>query len=116
MANFEKIGQHKIFFDQMYFLAYAGGSRELDLKNQKTWDKTIHLPGELQTNERNKIGLEHNPNVVPLSGRNLLMFIKELQFIPLFDKFFHKTNVLQLTDAIIYESIKAKSYDIAMKT
>ena len=113
--RYEKIGAYTIFFDEMYYLAYTGGYRELDSKSQKEWNKTIQLPLLLQREERKKIPMEHNPNVVPVKGDQLLSFIKELKFVPLFDTFFDKTHVVKLSDIIIYESIRQKSYEIAMK-
>jgi hypothetical protein len=115
MANYEKIGKYPIYFNETYYIAYAGGHRELPKKEQKEWDKTLHLPEVLQVKERRKIGFEGNPNVVPLKGHQLLAFIKELDFVPLFDSFFEQSHVVKLTDIIVYESIKAKSYDIALK-
>lgn len=110
MSNYEIIGNHKIYFDQMYYLAYAGGSRELKKEDKKNWDKTLHLPGELKVKEQLKLGRENNPNIVPLTGIQLLEFIKDLNFIPFFDHYFEHTHVLQLSDLFIYEDIKQKSY------
>jgi hypothetical protein len=115
MARYEMIGNHKIFFDETYYIAYAGGNRELPSKDQKEWNKTLQLPGELKIREQLKLGYDKNPNVIPLKGIDLLSFIKELQFIPFFDHYFEHTHILKLTDIIIYESIKAKSYDIALR-
>lgn len=115
MSNYETIGKHRIYFNEMYYLAYAGGTRELSAKEQKEWDKTILLPPTLQAVERRKISFDNNPNVVPLRGIDLLSFIKELKFIPLFDSFFEQSHLLKLSDIVVYESIKAKSYDIALR-
>lgn len=112
----EKIGNHIIYFDQIYYIAYAGGKRELPSKQQKEWDRTNALPGPLQVKERNKLGLDNNPNVVPIKGIDLISFFKELNFIPFFDQYFKYTNILQLTDLVIYESIKQKSYEIALRS
>lgn len=111
----EKIGNYTIYLDQIYYLAYAGGKRELEQKHQKNWERTLQLPGLLQVKEQLKLGRENNPNVIPLRGIDLLSFIKELQFIPFFDMYFEHTHILKLTDILIYESIKQKSYDIALK-
>lgn len=113
--KYEKIGNHPIYFDRVYYLAYAGGNRELPAKNQKDWDKTKNLPGLLQVKEQLKLGRDNNPNVVPLKGIDLLSFIKELQFVPFFDQYFEHTHLLKLTDVVIYESIKQKSYDMALR-
>lgn len=115
MPRCEKIGQHVINLDDMYFLAYAGGKRELTAKDQKEYNKIINLPLLLQREELKKIPMEKNPNVIPLKGSQLLSFIKELQFIPLFDAYFQQSHLLKLTDIIIYESIRQKSYEIAMR-
>jgi hypothetical protein len=117
MSNnkYELIGQFPIYLDQQYFLAYAGGHRELPAKQQKDWNKTLQLPELLRIKERNALGMENNPNVVPLRGRELLAFIKELKFVPFFDRAFESTHLVKLTDIIIYESIKAKQYDIALR-
>ena len=116
MSNkYEVIGNHKIYLDQIYYIAYAGGKRELTNSQQKEWNKTIHLPELLKIKEQKKIGLDNNPNVVPLTGMMLMTFVKELNFIPIFDQFFEHSRLLKLTNIIIYESIKAKSYEIALR-
>jgi len=111
--RFERIGNYTIFLDKNYFISYAGGSRELDKKNQDNWDRTKNLPGLLQVRERNKLGLINNPNVVPIKGVDLLSFIREIGFVPFFDRAFNGksgndgTGVLQLTDVLIFEKLKA---------
>lgn len=115
MSNFEMIGKFRIYFDQMYYLAYAGGKRELKKEDERNWKKTLCLPELLRVKEQLKLGRDKNPNVVPLSGRELLKFIKEFNFIPFFDKKFKETHILQLSDVIIYEAIKQKNYDIALR-
>lgn len=111
----ETIGNHKIFFDEMYYIAYAGGTRELPDKDKKEYRKIMSLPLILQRQELRKIPLEKNPNVIPIKGINLVSFIKELKFIPFFDSFFEQTHMLKLTDIVIYESIRQKNYEIAMR-
>jgi len=115
MSKFEKIGAYTIYFDQIYYLAYAGGHRELTKDKQKAWDRTLGLPELLKIKEQHKLSLECNPNVVPLTGEALLGFIRDLKFVPFFDRAFNNTHLVKLTDVIIYESIKQKSYDIALK-
>ena len=110
----EKIGDYIIYLDQMYYLCYAGGKRELDAKSQKEWNRTLSVPGLLQVKEQVKLGLDNNPNVVPLKGSDLLSFIKELKFVPFFDRAFNNTHLVKLADLVVYESIKAKSYELAM--
>jgi hypothetical protein len=110
MPGYEQIGNFIIELDAIYYLAYAGGSRELPSKQQKEWEKTNNLPGLLQVKERNKLGMQNNPNVIPLKGRDLLMFIKELKFMPFFDRAFNNTHLVKLTDVVIFESIKSKVY------
>jgi hypothetical protein len=114
MSKYETIGTYKIFLDETYYLAYAGGKRELSARDQKEYNKTLQLPFILQRKELHKIGFDKNPNLVPLKGRQLMAFIKELKFIPFFDQYFEHTKLLQLNDLIIYEAIKAKSYEMAM--
>jgi len=115
MARHEFIGKYRIDFDDIYFLTYAGGHRELPSKDQKEYNKIITLPFLLQRKELQKLGFEKNPNVIPLKGIQLLSFIKELKFVPIFDTFFDQSHLLKLTDVIIYESIRQKSYEIAMR-
>lgn len=110
----EKIGNYNIYLDGLYFLAYAGGKRELPEKDQKEYNKVLNLPFLLQRKELKKIPLEKNPNVIPLRGRDLLSFIKELKFVPFFDQRFEQSHLLQLTDVVIFESIKQKSYNMAL--
>lgn len=115
MSRYEKIGKYTINFDDIYYLAYAGGYRELTAKDQKEYNKILTLPFVLQRKELHKLGFDKNPNVVPLKGIHLLSFIKELKFVPIFDTFFEQSHLLKLTDIIIYESIRQKSYEIAMR-
>lgn len=44
MGKYEMIGQHRIDLDEIFFLAYAGGHRELAAKDQKEYDKILSLP------------------------------------------------------------------------
>ena len=113
---YERIGNYTIYLDEVYYLAYAGGHRELPAKQQKDWDRTKSLPGLLQVKEQAKLGLDNNPNVVPLRGRDLMSFIREMKFMPFFDHAFEITHICKLTDPIVYESIKQKSYDIALRS
>ena len=115
MSQFERIGQHIINLNDTYYLAYAGGKRELPAQDQKEFNKLITLPFLLKQKELSKIPLDRNPNVVPMTGRRLLSFIKELRFVPLFDLNFKDSHLLQLTDVIIYESIRQKKYELAMR-
>jgi hypothetical protein len=114
MSRSERIGNYTIFFDEIYYLGYAGGKRDLPDKDMKEYNRTLSLPFLLQIKERNKLGLDKNPNVIPLKGIQLLSFIRELGFIPFFDKHFHISKLMTLTDLIVFESIKAKSYEIAL--
>ena len=115
LNKFFTIGNRRIYFNETYFLTYAGGHRELDSKNQKNWDRTLLLPLELQRKERAKLGMMNNPNVIPLTGMRLLEFIQELNFTPFFTKNFEVDKTLVLTSVLIYESIKTKSYDNVLK-
>lgn len=116
MAKFEVIGKHKIFLNERYFIAYAGGSRELPEKDQKNYNKILNLPFVLQRKELAKISFEKNPNVIPLTGSQLMSFIKELKFVPFFDQFFDKSHLLKLSDIVIYEAIRTRQYSTAMNT
>lgn len=114
--KFEQIGHRKIYLDVMYFIAYAGGKRELPKKDQDEYNKIMRLPfSPLQRQELAKIPLEKNPNVVPLIGRDLIAFIRELKFVPFFDTKFEQTRLLKLTDLVIFESMKQKSYEAALE-
>ena len=114
--RYEKLGKHVICLSEMYYLTYTGGTRELESKKQKEWDKTNNLPLLLQIKERKKIGFDNNPNVVPIKGSLLVSFFKDKGFVPFFDSFFAQSKVLQLTDIVIFESIKQKSYEIALRS
>ena len=112
MARFAQIGRYRIEWDQLYYIAYAGGKRELAAKDQKEYNKTLLLPWALQRKEVQKLGFEKNPNVIPIKGLDLLEIIKERGFVPIFDAFFEQSHLLQVNDSIVYESIKKKSYDL----
>ena len=109
-----QFGKYTIHGDQMYFLAYAGGTRELQKKDQDNYNKILTLPFEAQRNELKKIGFEKNPNVVPIRGKDLLDVIRDKKLVPFFDCFFDQSHLLQINDIIVFESLRAKSYDIAL--
>lgn len=115
MPRFEKIGAHRIYFDETYFIAYAGGKRALSEKDQKEYNKTLQLPLILQRKELRKIPMEKNPNVFPIKGINLMTIVKEMGGVPFFDYFFEQTKTLQITDRIAYEAMRNKNYDIEFK-
>jgi hypothetical protein len=50
-----------------------------------------------------------------MPGIDIISLMRELKFVPLFDHYFEHTHLLKITDAIVYESIKQKSYQIAMQ-
>lgn len=115
MSGFETIGKFRIYFNETYYLAYAGGKRELTAKDQKEYKKIQSLPFLLQRKELAKISFDKNPNVIPVRGDMLMSFIKELKFVPFFDSFFEQSHLLKLTDIVIYESIKRKTYETALQ-
>ena len=112
--KFTKIGKYIIEWDGIYYIAYAGGKRELSVKDQKDYNKTLMLPEQLKYVEIKKLGPDKNPNLVPIKGLDLLTIIKEAGYMPFFDQFFEQSRVLQVNNAIVYESMKQKSYEIAM--
>ena len=110
--KYTRIGQYTIHWDEIYFIAYAGGKRELPEKDQKEYNKIHSLPFALQRQELKKLGPEKNPNLIPIKGLDLLSIIKELGYMPFFDQFFEQSKMLQVNDSIVYESMKLKSYEI----
>jgi hypothetical protein len=113
--RYERVGRHVIWFDKEYYVAYAGGVRDLTKEKQRDWNKTLLLPGDLKYKEQHKLGWKNNPNVVPMKGIDIISLMRELRFVPLFDHYFEHTHLLKITDVIVYESIKQKSYQIAMQ-
>lgn len=109
-----RFGKYVINGGDMYFLAYAGGTRELTKKDQDNYNKILTLPMEAQRPELKKLGFEKNPNVVPIRGDKLIEVIKDKKLVPFFDRYFEQSHLLQINDVIVFESLKAKSYDIAM--
>lgn len=113
--RFTPFGRFRIYHNQEYYLCYSGGRRELSSKEEKEWQKTKSMPNmKMIIKEQQRLGLRKNPNVIPMKGSELLSFMKELNFIPFFDPNFNNSHLCQLADQITYESIKAKSYEIAM--
>ena len=112
--RYSQIGKYVIQWDEIYYVAYAGGKRDLPEKDLKEYNKTLCLPFDLQRQELKKLGFEKNPNVIPVKGIDLVRLIKEQSFVPFFDTFFNQSHLLQINDAVIYESMKQKSYEIAM--
>jgi hypothetical protein len=114
MAGFTPIGNRRIYHDETYFVAYAGGKRELPSKEQKEYNNILRLPFLLQRKELKKLGFENNPNVIPIKGVKLIEVFKVSNFLPLFDHFFDQSRLLTVTDEIVYESIRQKNYEIAL--
>lgn len=119
--RYSKIGQNIIEWDEIYYIAYAGGKRDLLEKDMKEYNKAANsgLPDLLRAKEIAKLGLDKNPNVVPVKGIIIIEFFKDRNFVPFFSPNFmrcgyHGYRLLLLNDKIIYESIKQKSYEIAM--
>ena len=112
--RYTTIGKYSIIWDETYYIAYAGGKRELASKDQIEYNKTLLLPFQLMRQEQKKLGFDKNPNVIPIQGLKLLELIKEKSFVPFFDTFFEQSHLVQINDAIVYESMKQKSYEIAM--
>lgn len=108
-------GAYTVYPDQTYFLAYAGGKRDLLIADQKNYERALGLPLLAQIEELRRLGNEKNPNVVPIKGSELITLIRDRELVPMFDKFFEYTHLLQVNSLIIYESIKAKSYDMALR-
>jgi len=113
MPRFEKIGNRVIEFDKTYALCYTGGKRELPAKDQKNYERILSLPSIVaQNEEKHRMKFwenpEKDPNVVPIKGIDLISFIKELKFTPLFDLYFEHTRRLYLTNILDYEFIKAR--------
>lgn len=98
-----------IVFDEIYYLTYAGGKRELTGKEQSNWNKTLLLPPQLAIKEQKKLGSANNPGVVPISGIKLMEFIKDKGLVPVFDTFFETSHFLSLTNIIEYEYIRSHS-------
>lgn len=112
--KYSKLGQYIIHWDEIYFIAYAGGKRELSAKDQKEYNKILSLPFQLQRKELKSLGPEKNPNLIPVKGIDLLSIIKEAGYMPFFDKFFNESRMLQVNNIVVYESMKQKSYDLAL--
>ena len=113
--GYERIGTRTIYFNQTYYIAYAGGKRGLPEKDQKSYNKIIGLPVALQRKELKNLGFEKNPNVIPVSGKVLMEIIRDMDFQPFFDQYFEQSHLLQVNDLVVFESMKAKSYDKVLK-
>ena len=111
----QKYGQYFVDNNETYFITYAGGKRELPKKDQDNYDKALMLPGVAQRIELNRLGLDKNPNVVPLLGWKLNEIIKDLKFIPFFDPAFAVSRILVVNKKVIFESMKQKSYEVAFR-
>lgn len=112
---YTQFGKYTIYHSDQYFLAYTGGKRNLSDKQEKAWKSTLMLPLQLQIKEQGKLGLENNPNVVPVKGIDIIEIVKERGFIPLFDPDFKNSRLLKTADRLSYECMKAKSYNKALE-
>jgi hypothetical protein len=111
----QRIGNFTINYDDIYYITYAGGKRPLPAKDQKEYDRALSLPWEAQRYELRRIGPDKNPNVVPIKGKLIIEFIKDGKFTPFFDSFFERTHMIQLSDMVVFESMKTKSYEMALR-
>ena len=55
--KYTKLGRYTVFWDEIYFIAYAGGKRELPEKDQKEYDRIAKgsMPDVLKTVEIKKV-------------------------------------------------------------
>jgi hypothetical protein len=111
-VRYTKIGRYIINWDERYYIAYAGGTRELPEKEAKEYKKILSLPFIAQRKELKELGFDKNPNVVPISGLKLVEMIKDKSLLPMFDYYFDQSHLVQINDAIVFESIRQKNYDI----
>ena len=111
---YETISGHRIYMEETYYLAYAGGMRSMTAAEEKEYRKILSLPFLLRQEEMKKQGPSKNPNLIPIKGRQLLEMIIDGKFVPFFDMFFEQSKTLQINDIIVYESMKMKSYDVAL--
>ena len=112
--KYEMIAGRKIFFEETYYVAYAGRKRDMTAKDEKEYNKLLTLPFDLRASTMDKNGPAKNPNLIPVSGKTILELIIDGKCVPFFDLFFDKTKTLQVSDLIVYESLKAKSYQVAL--
>ena len=107
--RYEVVAGRTIFFDEVYFLAFVGQSRELPADKDKEYRRALTLPFAAQRAEMKRLGPEANPNLIPVKGLTLLEMIREKKMVPFFDQFFDQSRILQTTDRIVYEAMRAKS-------
>ena len=112
MTRSTRLGNFIVEWDEVYYLAFSGGRRELPEKDQKEYNKILTLPGTLQQVELAKLGPDKNPGLIPITGMQVVELIKDARKIAFFDPNFVKTRRLLVNDLIVYESMKAKSYEM----
>ena len=110
--RYAQIGPYIIYWDEIYYIAYSGGKRELPAKDQKLYEKTLLLPEVLKRKELKKLGPAGTPFTVPIKGIDLLEIIKDAGYTPFFDRFFNESKMIQVNNSMVYESMKQKSYDL----
>ena len=113
--TYTKLGRYIVEHSGTYYLCYAGGKRDLTNDQLKAWNKTKSIPNfQLRLKEQAKLGLNNNPNVIPVKGIQLLEFMRDLNFTPMFDPAFNVTHTCQLADPVTFEAIKQKNYEKAI--
>jgi hypothetical protein len=110
-GKFTEIGKYRLYFDEEYYLAYSGKRRKLSKKDEIEYQSIIALPfGDYQRDLLHKLPRNKNPELIPLSGRRVLEYIRDLNFVPMFDLYFKDTRTITLTDEFAYEYILNREY------
>jgi hypothetical protein len=114
MGKIHTFGKYEIDEDLVYYIAYAGGTREMSPKDEKEYKGVIALPyGAARQKALRDLGPEKDPHLIPIQGKKLIEIIIDANLTPLFDLYFDRTHALQISDEIVYESIRQKNYDLA---
>jgi hypothetical protein len=114
-VRYQKFGQYVINFDDIYYLTYTGGTRDLVDKDKKEYENIKKLPDQLQWKELLKFGDDKNPMIVPIKGMVLMEFIVDGRYTPFFDRFFQYSKRLQINNLVVYEAMKQRNYEVAME-
>lgn len=104
----------EIWLDEYYYVYFYDKKRKMTDTQLQTYNQIRSLPDKLRYRELAQMDPRDNPNVTPMTGRQL-MDAGAKGYIPTFDKFFDRTRRLVLFPAEAWEYYEKHSFMLRNK-
>lgn len=98
------ISGEQIYPDETYFVLYVG-EQKLTKKQRTDYDEILNYPAQLQIQELYKLNPNKHPKIIPMKGIQILNYIFEQGYEPIYDIGFKERKRLTLIKKIYYEKI-----------